>query len=192
MLSWGDTERYGLGKVALQEIRWNDKGMLDIQDTIKFYVECNKHHQFGTGLALHKNLELSVREFKIIKPRISLLTIEAQYFDITIVDGHTPTEEKTQEEKDEFYDNSEHTLNKIPQSRIRIVLGDLNANLGKENILRSKIGNHSLHNVTSKNELRLIDFTSGGEDLLWRAQFSHIKISIRIHGKHRMVDISIR
>jgi len=80
--------------VALQEIRWNDEGMLDIQDTMIFYGECNKHHQFGTGFALHKNLVPSVREFKSIKPRISMLTIATQYFDITIVNGHTPTEKK--------------------------------------------------------------------------------------------------
>lgn len=116
-----ETERYKLGEVALQEIRWNDKGMLD---TI-FYGECNKHHQFGTGFTVHINLVPSVKEFKSINPRISMLTIEAQYFDITFVNGHATTEEKMQEEKDEFYDNLEHTLNRIPQSRIRIVLGDI-------------------------------------------------------------------
>jgi len=68
--------------VALQEIRWNDKGTLDIQDATIFYGECNKHRQFGTGFAVHKNLVPSVREFKSINPRISVLTIEAQYFDI--------------------------------------------------------------------------------------------------------------
>jgi hypothetical protein len=62
-----------------------------------------------------------------------VLTIEVQYFEITFVNRHASTEKKTQEEKDEFYDNSEHTLNKIPRSRIRIVLGDFNAKLEKEN-----------------------------------------------------------
>lgn len=131
-----ETERYGLGVVALQEIRWNDNGTLDIQDTTIFYGECNKHRQFGTGFAVHKNLVPSVKEFKSINPRISVLTLKAHYFDITFVNGHAPTEEKTQEEKDEFYDNLEHTLNEIPRSRIRIVLGDFNAKLGKENIFR--------------------------------------------------------
>jgi len=137
--------------------------MLDIQDTMIFYGECNKHHQFGTAFTLHKNLISSVREFKSIKPRISVLTITYS------------TEEKTQEE-DKFYDNSEHTINEIPQSRIRIVLGDLNAKLGKEKILRSTIGNHSLHNVTSKNGLRLIDFASGGGLVVKSTIFPHKNI----------------
>jgi len=53
-------------------------------------------------------------------------------------------------------------LKGIPRSRIRIVLGDFNAKLGKKNIFRSIIGNHSLHNITIENGLRLIDFASGG------------------------------
>lgn len=87
-----ETERYGLGVVALQEIRWNEEGVLDIQDTTIFYCECNQHRQFGTGFAVLKKLVPSVKEFKSINPRISVLTIEAQYFDIAFVNGHAPTE----------------------------------------------------------------------------------------------------
>lgn len=61
--------------VALQEIRWNDKGTLDIHETTIFYGECNKHRQFRTGFAVHKNLVPSVREYKSINPKISVLTI---------------------------------------------------------------------------------------------------------------------
>jgi hypothetical protein len=95
--------------VTLQEIRWDGNGTIEIQDTTIFYGECNKDRQFGTGFAIHKNLVHSVREFKSINPRISVLTIEALYFNISFVNGHTPTEERPQEEKDEFYDNLEHT-----------------------------------------------------------------------------------
>jgi len=42
-------------------------------------------------------------EFKTFNPRISLLTVEAYWFNLTIINVHAPTEEKTQE-KDDFYD----------------------------------------------------------------------------------------
>ncbi|XP_025406268.1 uncharacterized protein LOC112680398 [Sipha flava] len=41
-------------------------------------------------------------------------------------------------------------------------LGYFNAKLGTENIFRATIGNHSMHDITSENGLRLIDFASGG------------------------------
>jgi len=130
--------------------------------TTIFYGKSNEQRQFGTGFAVHKNITPSVREFKSINPRISVLTIKAQYFDITFVNGHAPTEEETQEGKDEFYDNLEHRLNEILLCKIRIVLEDFNAKLGKEGIFRKTIDNHSLHDETSEIGLRLIDFASGG------------------------------
>jgi len=57
--------------------------------------------------------------------------------------------------------------------RIRIVLGDFNAKLKKESIFRTTIGNHSLHDETSENGLRLIDFASGGGLIVKNTMFSH-------------------
>jgi len=166
-----EIRKYNLGMVVLQEIRWDDKGTLDLQDMNIFYGECNDRRQFGTGFAVHKSIVPLVTELKSINPRISTLTIKGQCFDITFLNGHAPTEEKASEEKDEFYENLEHTLNETPRSRIRIVLGDFNAKLGKENIFRATIGNHSLHDITSKNGLRLIDFASGGELIVKSTMF---------------------
>jgi len=89
------------------------------------------------------------------------------------MNGHAPTEEKTQEEKDEFYDNLKHTLNEIPRSRIRIVLGDFKAKLGKENIFWSTVSIHSIYDLTSENGLRLIDFASSRGLIVKSTIFPH-------------------
>ncbi|XP_022177130.1 craniofacial development protein 2-like [Myzus persicae] len=157
-----EIRRYNLGVTVLREIRWNDKRTLDLQDTIIFYGECNGRRQFGTGFAVHKSIVPLVIEFKSTNNRISTMTIKGKFFDITFLNGHAPTEEKTPEEKDEFYENLEQTLNETSRNRIRIVLGDFNAKLEKESIFRTTIGNHSMHDITSDNGLRLIDFASGG------------------------------
>jgi len=64
-----------LSNLIESDIWLSVKGTLDIQDTTFFYGECNKHRQFGTGFAVHKNLVLLVREFKSISPRISVEVI---------------------------------------------------------------------------------------------------------------------
>ncbi|KAE9537571.1 hypothetical protein AGLY_006594 [Aphis glycines] len=63
-----------------------------------------------------------------------------------------------QEKKDGFYDSVDSTLFTLPQYRIRIVLGNLNANIFKEAMFRPNIGNHSLYKITNNNGLKLIDF----------------------------------
>lgn len=70
---------------------------------------------------MHENIVSLIIVYKSINPRISVL--KGQFFDITFVNGHAPTEEKAPEKKNEFYDNLEHTINETPRSRIRIVLG---------------------------------------------------------------------
>lgn len=102
--------------------------------------------------------------------------MKAQFFDITFINVHAPSEDKPQEEKDEFYDCVDSTLNALPQYRIRIVLGDLNAKIGKEAIFRPIIGNHSLHEITNDNGLRLIDFACGNGLVVKSTMFPHKNI----------------
>jgi hypothetical protein len=52
------------------------------------------------------------------------------------------------------------TLNTIPRKRIQIVLGDMNAKIGKETTFRLVIGSHSLHYTSNDNGLRLIDLAT--------------------------------
>jgi len=44
-----------------------------------------------------------VKKLKSVNPRISVLTIKAHWFNITLVNVHAPTDDKTQEEKDNFF-----------------------------------------------------------------------------------------
>lgn len=79
--------------------------------------------------------------------------MKAQIFDLSFINVHVPSEEKPQEEKDDFNDFVDSTLNELPQYRIRI-LGDLNAKIGKEIVIRPIIGSHGLHETTNNNGLR--------------------------------------
>ncbi|KAL4084333.1 hypothetical protein QTP88_028157 [Uroleucon formosanum] len=133
-----EIEKYNLKIVALQEIRWDDTGTLDIQETTILYGKCNERRQFGTGFAIHKSLVPNIREFKDINPRTSLLTMKAQFFDITFINVHAPSEDKSQEEKDDFYESLDLILNALSQYRIKIVLGDLNAKVVKSTMFPHK------------------------------------------------------
>ncbi|XP_025421560.1 uncharacterized protein LOC112691510 [Sipha flava] len=171
-----EIEKYKVKLVALQEIRWDDTGTIDIQETTILYGKCNEQRQFGTGFAVHKSLIPNIREFKDINPRISLLTMKAHFFEITFINVHAPSEDKPQEEKDDFYVNLDLTLNALPQYRIKIVLGDLNAKIGKEAVFRPIIGSHSLHETTNDNGLRLIDFACGNGLVVKSTMFPHKNI----------------
>ena len=75
-----------------------------------------------------------------------------------MINVHAPTNEKTEEVKEEFYNLSEQNINQIANSDIKIILGDFNAKVGKEGVCKSTIGNESLHNDTNNNRIKIIHF----------------------------------
>jgi len=99
-----------------------------------------------------------LKDFKIINERICYLRLKAKWFSCTMINVHAPTNEKTEEIKEEFYNLLEQNINQIANSDIKIILGDFNAKVGKENIYKHIIGDESLHNETNNNGIRMIQF----------------------------------
>ena len=89
--------------------------------------------------------------------------------------------------KEEFYNLLEQNINQIANSNIKIILGDFNAKVGKEDIYKPTIGNESLHNETDNNGLKMIQFTISQE-----VQHFHIKITKKQHGIQQTVGQQIK
>jgi len=94
-----------------------------------------------------------------MKERIRSLRLNAIWFSCTLINVHAPTNEKTEEIKEEFYKLLEQNINQIAGSDIKIILGDFNAKVDKENIYKPTNGNESLHNETNNNGITTIQFT---------------------------------
>jgi hypothetical protein len=60
--------------------------------------------------------------------------------------------------KEEFYNLLQQNVSQIANSDIKIILGDFNAKVGKENVYKRTVGNESLHNETNNNGIKLIQF----------------------------------
>lgn len=118
----------------------------------------------------------AIKEFRDVNPRISVLTIRAQWFDVSLISVYAPTEDKPQKEKETFYDDLESTINTLPNNNIHILLGDLNAKIGKETAFKPTIGLHSLHDITNDNGLRLIDLATGKGLVIKSTMFPHKNI----------------
>lgn len=168
--------KYKLQLVALQEIRWMGTGSVKIGDGHILYGDCGDTHELGTGFFVHNAIFHAVKDFKSVNNRITILTIEAQWFDITFINVHAPTEEKCDAIKEEFYNELEKIYSELPARNIKVVLGDLNAKLGRENIYREVIGKESLHNTTNKNGTYFINFAIENNIVVSSTRFPHKNI----------------
>jgi hypothetical protein len=69
-------------------------------------------------------------------------------------------EDKIDDVKNNFYEELERVFDKFPKFHINILLGDFNANVGKENIFKPTIGNESLHEISIDNGIIAINFAT--------------------------------
>jgi len=146
-------KKYRLRIVALQELRWSDTGSMQLKNITLFYGTCDNRRLGGSSFTVNKAYLNSVKDFKIISPRITVLTIAAKWFNIKFVNVHAPTEEKEEVEKDEFYSLPNNVLNDTPANCIQIILGNFNRKIGKENYFRPIISIQRLHEVSNGNKM---------------------------------------
>ena len=88
----------------------------------------------------------------------SYLRLKAKWFSCTLINVHAPTNKKNGRVKEEFYNLLEQNINQIANSDIKVMLGDFNAKVGKERLYKPTIDNENLHNETSNNRIRMIQF----------------------------------
>jgi hypothetical protein len=56
--------------------------------------------------------------------------------------------------KDSFYEELECVFDKFPKYHMKILLGDFNAKVSKEDIFKPTIGNESLDEISNDNGVR--------------------------------------
>ena len=136
--------------------------------------EKKKRHEFGCRFYVRGEFLKYVKGFKIINEKICYWRLKAKWFSCTLINLHTPTNEKTEVVKEEFYNLLDHNINQIPNSDIKIILVDFNAKVVKEDIYKPITGNESLHNKTNNNTgIKIIIFAVSKSFSVRNTTFPH-------------------
>lgn len=165
--------KMNLDITAVQETRWTGFGKQSGKDFDIFYSGSQDRHEFGTAFIVSKRLRKSVLDFQQINNRLCMLRVHGKKFNITLINVHAPTEEKEEDEKDLFYEDLERAIAATPSFDMKIVLGDFNAQVGKEPVFSPTIGKHSLHLKTNENGERMIGFAVTRSLVVMSTIFTH-------------------
>jgi hypothetical protein len=71
-----------------------------------------------------------------------------------------PSEDKRNDSKDSFFKELVQVFYHFLRYNMKILLGNFNAEVGRENIFKLTIGNESLHQVSNDNGVRIIHFAT--------------------------------
>jgi exonuclease III len=104
------------------------------------------------------------------------LRIKGKFNNLSIISVHAPAEEKTDEEKEKLYEDLQTVHNKIPKHDIVIVLGDLNAKIGKEVVYQNVAGKHMLHEITNRNREWICEHTIANNMKIIGNYYQHKRI----------------
>jgi hypothetical protein len=115
---------------------------------------------FGTGFLVDARWAARVIDWTPVDGRLCVLRVRGKFFNLSIINAHAPHNERPDEEKEVFYSLLENTYKKCPRHDVKIVIGDLNAQVGREEIFRPTIGRFSLHRESNENGLKLINFAA--------------------------------
>jgi endonuclease/exonuclease/phosphatase family metal-dependent hydrolase len=67
----------------------------------------------------------------------------------------------------------EQVFDQFPRYRMKILLGDFNAKVGREGIFKPIIGNESLHEASNDNGVRVVNFTTSKNLIVKSTTFPH-------------------
>ena len=123
-----------------------------------------------------------MKRVEFVSDRLSYVVLRCRWRNIIVVNVHAPSEEKSGEAKDSFYEELEKVFDQFPKYHLKMLLGDCNAKVGRENSFKPTIGQESLHQDSNDNGVRLVNFATSQNLVVKSTMFPHQNI-------HKYLDL---
>jgi hypothetical protein len=101
---------------------------------------------------------------------MSYIVLRGRQFHIILLNVHALTEDKIDNVKGSFYE-----FDKFLKYHMKVLLGDFNAKVGREDIFKPTIGNENLREISNENGVRVVNFATS-KNLIVKSTFPHPKI----------------
>ena len=122
--------RLNVNILGICETRWKSNGDIKSDEHRMIYSGGDKHER-GVGLILDSERSKCVLGFWQVSDRVLLVKLKGKPFNISIIVVYAPTSESTEDDIESFYDNLDTAKAHCKSHEIILVMGDLNAKVGK-------------------------------------------------------------
>ena len=176
-------------------MRWTGFGETVTEDGHKmWYSGLESRHEQGVAFIVRKEIIRCILSCTPVSSRIITIRVSAKPKNITIIQVYAPTTDHEDQEVEEFYEELENAIKKVPKKDIIIVQGDFNAKVGPDAYENwaGTVGQYGTGDTNDRG-LRLLEFASSQRLTIGNTLYPH-KLSRRTtwhapNGKtHNQID----
>jgi exonuclease III len=167
-----ELSKYKLDLVGVDEGRWDRGGAETAGEYTVFYRKGNENQESGTGFLYKRRTYQQLRRQSLFD-RMSYVILRGRWCDGIVLNVHAPTEDKIDDVKGRLYEELGSVFDKFPKYHMKILLGDFNAEVSREDIFKPTIGNESLHEIGNDNGIRVVSFATSKNMTVQSTMFPH-------------------
>jgi hypothetical protein len=106
---------------------------------------------------------------------VSCIILRGRWCNVIVPNVNAPCEDKGDDVKDSFCDELGCVSDLFPRYDMNMLLGDSNANVGRENIFKLTIGNDSLHEISNASGC-IVNFATSEDLVVKSTMYSNRKV----------------
>ena len=137
----------------------------------RVYIFChgkaNENHELKTGFFVHQRIASAVKRVEFRRDRKMFILLRGCWCNVIVLNVRVPSEEKCDDSKDSYYEELEQGFDSFSQNCTKILLGDFNAKLGREDIFKLRTGNERPHQDSNGNGVRIVNLATS-ENLIFK------------------------
>ena len=150
---------YRISILGISEYRWTGNGCVttSLGNTIGYSGRNDNDHREGVAIMKSKEAKKSMIEWTPISERLMVARFKSRYTKLSVIQCYAPANDAEEEAKDTFYLQLQKALGSVPWHDVLLVIGDLNAKVGRSNEGREKTMGKNGCGKMNENGERLAD-----------------------------------
>ncbi|XP_055377908.1 craniofacial development protein 2-like [Condylostylus longicornis] len=170
-----EMQKHKIDICAISETKRKGKGELTYTDYILKYsgIAKSKRAVAGVGILINTKLIPNIEDTYYVDERIIKVVLDIGKEKIHFLSVYAPDSSRKKEETDNFYENLQKEIDKIPTGEKTFILGDMNARVG--NNVVDGVKQRFSEDQTNENGIKLTLFCANNELRINNTYFNHKK-----------------